>query len=397
MGDVIRDILPRDRRYAILHACAASVIIEGDAGGGPRSVEAQLVDLSRSGAELSVATCPSIDAAARLLINVPELQIDLVVEIEVCWAEPGEDDTWRLGCRFEPELPENLLEQLATGGVLDRRTDSRTPVSLRATACWEHDEARVPVRLQDISAGGFCMACAHISQSDRRLLLHLSRPDGKMESIKARMQWRLKTGDQYLVGCGLENVLDFHRLRAVADAEAEQRKLEASKRAPRTPWIMFGCVASITFIVSFALLSLATRESSPPNDRLVADARGAGGVVKTSDRSAAKESAATAPTAAPAAATSAPPPSDPPTATLGPNDGAVVASPNASDVDGPTSDPNSPPAADVVITQETEIEVRVAAQPAPPASPQDTVPAAGPNGDRRIAAVQWRSTAGGCD
>lgn len=273
MGDQIRDIHPRERRYSVLPDYVANVTIEG-ADNDANAVSAKLVDLSRTGAELSVATCPAIDDAARLLISVAELQIDLAVAIEVCWAEPGDDDSWRLGCKFEPELSGDVVEQLAAGGILERRASPRTPVSLRATACWEHEEARIPVRLHDISEGGFCMSCAQIGQSERRLLLHLSRTDGKMESIQARMQWRLKKGDQYMVGCALENVLDYHRLRAVADTA--QRELE-TRKVPRTPWIMFGSVASITFLVSFLVLSFATRKQPQPSGTLVVDARPSGG------------------------------------------------------------------------------------------------------------------------
>jgi len=327
MGDQIRDIQPRERRYTVLSDCAANVTIEG-ADNGENAVSAKLVDLSRTGAELSVATCPAIDDAARLLISVAELQIDLAVAIEVCWAEPGDDDSWRLGCKFEPELSGDVVEQLAAGGILDRRASPRTPVSLRATACWEHEEARIPVRLHDISEGGFCMSCAQISQSERRLLLHLSRTDGKMESIHARMQWRLKKGDQFMVGCALENVLDYHRLRAVADTV--QHEL-ATRKASRTPWIMFGSVASITFLVSFLVLSFATRKQPQPSGTLVADARPSGGA----------KSIDTPIGAAPAAAV--------PPAT------------------GET---------DLVISEEVDVVVRVAAKPAPASSNTDAPPTA---------------------
>jgi PilZ domain len=362
MGDQIRDIMPRERRYSVLSACAANVSIKGGADNDSSAVAAKLVDLSRTGAELSVASCPSIDDAARLLISIAELRIDLAVAIEVCWAQPGDDDSWRLGCRFEPELSGEIVEQLAAGGFLDRRASPRTPVSLRATACWEHEEARIPVRLHDISEGGFCMSCAQIGQSERRLLLNLSRADGKMESIHARMQWRLKKDDQFLVGCALENVLDYHRLRAVAEADAAQREL-AARRPPRTPWIMFGSVASITFVVSFVLLSLATRPPSQTASPLVADARSSRAGNTSADRS---------PNATPTAAS---PPAATPVGAL-PDAPPAPATNSAPASTPPLADADLPGGGEVVISEEIDAVARMASKPAALIPTADVAPTA---------------------
>ena len=255
---------PRDNRYKGLQGEDVKVVIERKTEGEPEEVVARLLDISRGGAKLTVTACIPFEEAVRLKIDIPDLHVELVIAADVCWTRPADDGGWMLGCAFKPKLPEDALDQLAKGGYVDRRRHARTPLVLRATACWELGETSIPVRLQDASEGGFAMLCPQLGETGQRLLLHLCNDDGSPASIPAKIQWRLKTGDEYLIGCSFSNEKDFELLRGVAETMEEiEEEVELVIPTQRSPILMYGAVAATAFFTTSLYLLLQRATQSP--------------------------------------------------------------------------------------------------------------------------------------
>lgn len=214
------DTKAREARYASAGNSEARVVIERAVADHEGPIDATLLDISLGGAKLVVNSCIWFDESIRLKIHVAELNVDLAIAAAVCWTRPVSEHEWLLGCAFKPKLPEHALDQIASHGYIDRRRYSRFPFDVKATATWELREANVPVALQDASEGGFCMISPQYAETGQRLILHLNAHKGTPVSIPATVQWRINSGDEFLLGCSFNNENDFEHLLAALPTTA---------------------------------------------------------------------------------------------------------------------------------------------------------------------------------
>jgi len=198
------ETVSREPRFESCGSRKATVVIQRTSGDEGELIEATLLDISPGGGKLIVDECIRFDEVLRLKIKVADLNVDFAVAAGVCWTRPANEDGWLLGCAFKPKLPENALDQLASSGYIDRRRHMRLPLNVPATASWELSEASVPVLLQDASDGGFAMISPHDVETGQRLILQLNLPEQEPASIPATVQWRMKSGDEYLIGCSFQ-------------------------------------------------------------------------------------------------------------------------------------------------------------------------------------------------
>lgn len=171
----------------------------------PLSLRAELIELLPGGAKLGVTSCISLAESLRLRIEVADLDLELDIPAGVCWARQDLTGKWVLGCTFDPQLPEDAVKQLAAGKHLEQRRDLRHPISLEAAAYWELVPEKILVELKDYSTGGFSMLCQQPGQAGRRMLLVLQRCGGHEAIVWANVHWRLKSKEQYLLGCTFLN------------------------------------------------------------------------------------------------------------------------------------------------------------------------------------------------
>jgi c-di-GMP-binding flagellar brake protein YcgR len=232
--------LRRTPRFKASAEREMNVVIERAAGCQPREVRGKVLDLSLGGAKLSVPSEIDLQEKVSLRWDVEQLEVDFFTAATVCWARTESANCWRLGCSFEKQLPDALISQLAVHGYIDRREGGRDAVAIHASVQWELTQETVPVRLNDVSAGGFSLVSAdHVPTGSRcRLIL----PSGQRDPVVAgaSVEWQRKTADGYMLGCAyLEK--DAHRAvdRAIAlqlnGEVARPADSPAPAPAPRVP------------------------------------------------------------------------------------------------------------------------------------------------------------------
>ncbi len=181
---------PRIAHYQLCRGKLVKVTVERCSEPDSPETEVELLDISRSGVKLSASINLPINENLRVNLEIPESNVKMSLPAQVSWSRPQEDDQWRFGCQFSPSLAEDTLAELAAGGFLQRREDPREEVEIEATIRWEGTDKSIPMRITDISSGGFCMACFDAAVIGSRFLLEITDPSGHTDQIPARVQWQ---------------------------------------------------------------------------------------------------------------------------------------------------------------------------------------------------------------
>lgn len=205
--------VPREPRCCILEDGMVGVRVERVRGSAPGMIDAELIDISRSGVKLRVASCPALGEEVVLRLEVPSADLDLALSAKVQWTRAVADETWRIGCALASELPEHILSRLAVNGYIQRRQDERHATDIGGKARWELDRHPFPVRIVNFSAGGFCIACPREERerAGERLLLEFDGEEAGSAFVVGRSVWLLDVGDSHRIGCTFVN-REGHRL-----------------------------------------------------------------------------------------------------------------------------------------------------------------------------------------
>ena len=214
----------QEQRFEVRQGCGASVTIKRRTGRSPKRIQGQLKDLSSSGAKVTVPYCIPFEEAVRVRIEIPELSLRISVPAEVCWIRSMDDSTWVIGCSLNKELSVDVLDKIAAGGYIDRRRSPWQKTDIRATARWELAETWLPIRIVDISAGGFCFFCEEPKQAGLGTSLLLERPDGTSVTVCGKEVWHKQVKDGFLVGCTLLDRGDFRYLDEIANPVDSQER-----------------------------------------------------------------------------------------------------------------------------------------------------------------------------
>ena len=242
---IIQAIAPREPRYQLCDGQVASVVLQRAEGCDPRSVSAQLLDISRNGVKLSVPICLPFEEEVDMRIEIPDLALNLEISATVRWVRPAGDVTWLLGCVFNRELSDRGIAKLTSGMCLDRRRSLRREIMLKATVHWELQSDGTSVVLQNLSAGGFCMTASNAGEVGQRLLLHLEKADGHDATVQAQIEWRLKVNKGYLVGCSFLNSYSYASLR---DAVEETQQKQDGNSQSTEYWLPGPIVGAVTLL-----------------------------------------------------------------------------------------------------------------------------------------------------
>ncbi len=176
---------------------------------------ADLIDISRSGVKLSTDDCLLIGEDVFLTFDVPNTNLGSSVPAKVCWSQPVDGTTWRIGCAFDPPLSEDTLASLASDGHLQRRQDPRLPITMKAEVRWEGIADSISVEMIDASTGGFCFRSSQDGPDGGRLALHLNSDSDHPVLVRARVQWKQETDDGCLFGCEFASSGDRAAFRTV--------------------------------------------------------------------------------------------------------------------------------------------------------------------------------------
>ena len=132
--------------------------------------------------------------------------------------EPANGDFWWVGCSFDPAIPDEVMEQFAESGILERRKHNREEVEISTVAKWELNSPTARARIVDYSRGGLCLRSQDEGKPGERLLLEFRLQDGQEFLVRAMARWQVKADTGYVIGCQFLSDLDygvFRDLRAL--------------------------------------------------------------------------------------------------------------------------------------------------------------------------------------
>ncbi len=198
-------------RYQLTNPYAATFYWNTESGGD--TYAANLLDISRGGLKLSVPIELKIDDVIQLRLANEESQLDLRESARVCWIQKDPDsDGWHVGCQIQGAIDEDVLRELATRGLLDRRNKARHCAKVEALAQWELRKDRVPVQILNLSSEGFCLAADEPTDVGSRVKLTFCDDNGESShEILARSTWQKEFENGYMIGCELavEDIFDL--------------------------------------------------------------------------------------------------------------------------------------------------------------------------------------------
>lgn len=192
---------PREKRCPAGNGESLTVRVRHRSGLPSEDTPATISDISRSGVKLSIKGCLLIGEDLSLTLDVFDSNPPFSFPAKVCWTQPVDDTTWRVGCSFDPPLSDATLSSLASGGHLQRRQDYREPLSLDAKVRWEATSQSIPVQMVDVSAGGFCFRSDQNGKDSPRLVLQLDSDADAPLLLRAKVLWKRNTDDGCLYGC----------------------------------------------------------------------------------------------------------------------------------------------------------------------------------------------------
>jgi hypothetical protein len=205
-----------DQRYELAGNQIIPVTIVSDEHRvDPITVDAQLLNLSSTGAKLALPIDLPRDRWLRLKLTLEEFALTIYVSGKVCWKSNGGEQSCQVGCRLNPQIPTSILQHVAQSGRLDRRDEDRRPVQ-RPVAIVRRRGLRTveePADLHNYADGGVCLSASQPAELGERLTLRL---DGgpKFEVV---VRWQMQQGDQCLIGCEYVDAKVFDALKAALE------------------------------------------------------------------------------------------------------------------------------------------------------------------------------------
>ena len=128
MSVQVQTLLSREVRYQIVNAETIEVGVDRDSAGGCTKLEAELMDISQGGIRLRSEVPIAVGDSLTITISFKGLKVvsnPLIVCARVYWTTPVRMGRFCVGCSIKPTIPQELLENLAAAGILERRCDGR--------------------------------------------------------------------------------------------------------------------------------------------------------------------------------------------------------------------------------------------------------------------------------
>jgi hypothetical protein len=246
---------PRETRFPVQEGKSIKVTIERRDGPPMQEIEGEVVDISHAGIKLSVSSCPGMQEAVVLNVLVPEIDLELSIDAQVCWSRPGPGETWYVGCTLHPQLPDNVLTDLAVQGYLQRRRDARHPTELAATMWCEGILESSPVQLADYSTGGIRILSPRAATTGQRVRLQFDEGSDQAGQVVAKTAWQLKNADGYEIGCAFVSKDSYQVFQGLLPSRMTEPAAQAKCWSPtsRPRWLALAAVVAIAAL-TYALL-----------------------------------------------------------------------------------------------------------------------------------------------
>ena len=206
-----------DARYELIGNQVVTVTIESDYHRAePTTVSAQLLNLSSSGAKLSLPLDLPRDRSIRIKLTLDEFGLTIYVSGKVCWAAKTTevDHACLVGCRLSPNIPMSILEHVAQTGRLDRREEDRRPAKCAVEVVRRRTFRSVveAADLRNYASGGVCLATSQPAELGERFGVRLGASATKIDVI---VRWQMNQGNVCLVGCEYVDAASYDVLKAL--------------------------------------------------------------------------------------------------------------------------------------------------------------------------------------
>lgn len=204
-------------RYEIDGELGVIVFIEPeDHRAEPIELNATLLNLSASGAKMSVPTALEQDRLLKIKLIVEKLGVSFYLQARVCWAE-RDGAASIVGCALKPNIPEGVLSHLAAGGRLNRRDQDRRTAAIQVglgrtgIRLWSREKAE----LRNYAAGGVCLETGKTAQLGETLRVRFATD--QVDGVDVTVRWVMQQGERFLMGCEYKDPAGFAVLKAMFD------------------------------------------------------------------------------------------------------------------------------------------------------------------------------------
>lgn len=205
-------------RYEIDGELGVIVFIEPeDHRAEPIELKATLLNLSASGAKMSVPAALEQDKAIKIKLIVEKLGVSFYLQARVCWAEQDGTAASIVGCSLTPNIPEGVLSHLGSGGKLNRRDQDRRATAIQVgigrtgLRLWSREKAE----LRNYAAGGVCLETGKSAQLGETLRVRFATD--QVDGVDVVVRWVMQQGERFLMGCEYKDPAGFAVLRAMFD------------------------------------------------------------------------------------------------------------------------------------------------------------------------------------
>ncbi len=167
--------------------------------------DARLTDVSLSGAQFSLTSPVTKGEYINIEFRCDESEFRIQARAEVRWTHLGRNCRWATGVKFDQPLTSDTLQDLATRGLIDRRSSPRSAVKINGTVKREGRPDLIPVRLWDLSTHGLRLSSAENLKPDERILIQLQKPGGSDIRCPAHVRWVASQKGGIMAGCEFVN------------------------------------------------------------------------------------------------------------------------------------------------------------------------------------------------
>ena len=192
------------------------------------TLQAELINLSPSGAKISLSTVLRFSEVVRLRIQIPRLGINVDVNSAVRWVRPAHDNQWIFGCSFAHDIAESVLDQLATAGLIERRRDPRHSVRIPGFARYELVTETIPIEVRNYSDRGFCIASSRLSTVGTTVRVTVNGLGDSSRSLYGEVCWQAEQDGEYLLGCMIKSNAGAEILRHISSQMSDDDQRETA-------------------------------------------------------------------------------------------------------------------------------------------------------------------------
>lgn len=222
--------------------------------GGSEDYPIRLLDISETGAKISIEKQLRTGEEIRLRLMHQELGLEIAVPAMVCWCNVKKD-TWEAGVEFvDATIETDTLGKLALDGIVEHRSSDRHDVELDARMQKPGDPETQPIIIKDISNEGICIVSETLVETGDRLLLTLETGDSESISFVAIACWRKKHGSAFQIGCRIPTTQgrSFLKKFGVGIVAAEQEIVALRRKVSRLTWSVMLLCATCSCLLAFS-------------------------------------------------------------------------------------------------------------------------------------------------